>query len=117
MPPRIVSLLTLVQFLVILVGVLWTGSIMRLNDIRWMGKPLPDLPEWVRHEGFWLWLVPAGWAVGATLSARKFDEQPTVPLGWIVVGCLLLVVMVLMLGLSGLAATDMLNWHEGVIYR
>ena len=90
MPPRAVSMLTLVQLLVVFLGVLLTGTFMRLSKLSSPFFPLPTVPGWVQHNGFWLCLLPLAWAVGATLSVRTLDASPEIRPGVMIAGYVLL---------------------------
>jgi hypothetical protein len=114
MIPRVISMLLLGQLLVIFFGVMIVASGLRLFEI---GQPdyyhsllksgeLLPFPFYVRKYGYWLSLLPLGWAVAAIRNARAAAEnknpgQRYELAGWLLFGALLLFFLVVCCGLIG----------------
>ena len=99
MPPRVISMLLVGQLLVIFLGVAITGSLLRVYEIQDPPSQHPDIivrtfPFYVRDYGFWLCLLPLGWAIAAIRDARAVKEKNIADqrfelIGWVLLGALL----------------------------
>ena len=73
LPPRAVTVLSLLQFFFIGMGYLITRRFVHIG-----GGPLPtpfrSLPGFIATFGFWFFLLPAIWGVIATARTRISDE-------------------------------------------
>src|SRR5262245_43079455 len=104
MPPRIISILTLAQSLVILLGVLLTGAFLKLYAGTSFGKPVPRLPVVMRDYGFWLIVLPLCWALAATFSVRSLDSSPSARPAYILTGIILLAALCVVFLVSVISA-------------
>ena len=78
MIPRVISMLLIGQLLVIFFGIMILGIGLRISDAQGMcmqGDHLQaNFHTRLRDYGFWLSLLPLGWAVAAVRDARAADE-------------------------------------------
>ena len=98
------------QLLVIFFGIMTLGIMLRIADADWMAATGAHLEKGAIHRfrdyGFWLSLLPLGWAVAAIRSARESQEEKTKfrhyeLAGWVIFFALLLLFLVMCCGLLG----------------
>jgi hypothetical protein len=104
MPPRLVSVLTVIQWLVVFLGVFITGGFLRMYGARWGNAPVPPFPQFVRDYGFWLITLPLCWALAATLSVRSPGAPPSIRPFYLIAGFILLAVLCIVFSASGFVA-------------
>lgn len=96
MTPRLITWITLLQLMVILLGVCITGFLVKLFNSVAGGMPGAEFPPLARDYGLWLVPVSLAWA----LIASYFSRRPHTPsyIGAIVTVSAWLLLMVLCLG-------------------
>jgi hypothetical protein len=76
LPPRVVSVLSLVQVMFVGMGFLFTRCLIRVYEVgNWDGgtapaRFIPPIPGFVASYGLWFFLVPLIWCVVAASRAR-----------------------------------------------
>jgi hypothetical protein len=107
MPPRAISVLTILQWLVIFLGLLVTGFFLKLHGIEaipYGGPSYPLFPQVLRTYGFWLLLIPFGWGAYATVTIGSLDAAPSVSRFHVLVGSILLCALFLLFMASAITA-------------
>ena len=98
------------QLLVIFFGIMILGILLRILDTRFLaetGRHLEkDSLHYLRDYGFWLSLLPLGWAVAAIRNARDSQEGKTKLRryelgGWVIFFALLLFFLIVCCGFLG----------------
>ncbi len=101
MTPRFISVLTVIQLVIILLGVSITGGFLRFHMV---GVPNPPFSQLMRDYGFWLGLLPLGWAVASTISVRSLVRSPTASTLHCVAGFVLLAGLILVFTFAAFVA-------------
>jgi hypothetical protein len=105
-----VTILTLLQLLVVVLGVLVTRALLNWSYLRWGNVPLPPFPIFMRDYGLWFALLPMVWATVAIFSIRTLDVAPTTGLLSRIVGLVLLALLFLAFGMSILVAISTVTY-------
>ena len=108
--PRMISILLILQLLVIFFGIMVVGVMLRLQDthsLQMTGEHLAKNSfHNLRDYGFWLNLLPLGWATAAVYDAHMVAEKKRTGrryelVGWLIFVGLLLFFLVVSCGLVG----------------
>ena len=108
--PRMISILLILQLLVIFFGIMVVGLMLRLQDANSLAMTGEHLAKnsfhYLRNYGFWLSLLPLGWAIAAVRDAHMVVVNKRVGrryelAGWLILGALLLFFLALLFGLIG----------------
>ena len=107
LPPRVVSVLSLVQVLFVGMGFLVTRGFIHFYEVGfggyWRASWVPALPGFVGSYGLWFFLVPIVWCVVAASRAR-IAETTSVTLLDFITGIVLTVALGLLFVMSSLGA-------------
>ena len=110
--PKIISVLSLLQFFFVIAGYLFTQSCLKLYDLalsRELPIQRPELPLFVRAYGLWFLLVPFSWACLAATRGRATRGIAYISLWQFITGCILTVTLAATFLLSGYRAIMVLN--------
>jgi hypothetical protein len=105
-PPKLVTILGLLQFLFIAIGFGVTRGFLHLYDqvipVTW-GKyaaPIPGLPAFIRTFGLWFALVPIIWTIFAISNGENENGTVSISQRDFVLGIILTVVLALLFAAS-----------------
>jgi hypothetical protein len=111
LPPKIVTVLSLVQMLFITMGFFVTGAFMNLHRKAWIAAMGPNrlfpaslFPSFIESYGLWLFLIPICWCTVSVFRGRYDSEIVSVSGLTVVIGIALTVLLALMFFVSGLTA-------------
>lgn len=110
LPPKLITVLCLVQFFFVSAGFLLTRASLKLYDKvvpELLGSHAPRIPpvaQFVRYYGLWFLFVPLLWCVIAAARGRITDGGASIALPQIVTGIVLTVALVLFFTLTALYA-------------
>ena len=101
-PPRLVTILGLLQFLFVSIGFGVTRGFLHLYDQvipAVMGKyaaPIPGLAAFIRAFGLWFFLLPVIWTFFATASGQSANGSVAIPNKQFILGIVLTVALALL---------------------
>jgi hypothetical protein len=110
LPPKLITILCLVQFFFIAAGFLVARTSLKLYDQtvpEMLGRHAPRIPplaQFVRSYGLWFLLVPTLWCVVAVARGQVTAGDASITLPQVVIGILLTVTIVLTFTLGALYA-------------
>lgn len=106
LPPKVVSVLCLIQILLISIGFLLTRSFLRLFDAAFSDSSMklakvPVLSEFIRYYGLWFLLIPLAWGLASILNAANARNAGSVPASQVAIGGVLTILLIVLFGMSG----------------